>query len=107
MNKGPARDYFNSLIDLAEHEVIARSFALEIAPSTGLRNILVHEYEKVDDSIVYHSIGKVLSCYRQYLKELSAYLDCGRLLMSIHFMRRCSSSRCRLHNLRGLQLGKG
>lgn len=76
LNKGPASDYFNSFIDLAENDIIETSFALEIAPSTGLRNILVHEYEKVDDVIVYHSIRKILSHYRHYLKAISERFDC-------------------------------
>lgn len=73
---GPARDYFNSFLDLAENQVLEMDFALKIAPSTGLRNILVHEYEKIDDGIVFQSIANILSYYRQYLKIISDYLDC-------------------------------
>jgi len=51
-------------------------FALTIAPSTGLRNILVHEYAKIDDTIVYHSIADTLKHYGRYVKEIAAYLDC-------------------------------
>lgn len=50
--------------------------ALEIAPSTGLQNILVHEYTKIDDSIVYNSITNVLAYYCQYLKKIATYLEC-------------------------------
>ena len=74
---GPSKDYFNSFIDLAENGIITMDFALSIAPSTGLRNILVHEYQKIDDSIVFHSIQNVLNYYRHYIKAISDYLDCG------------------------------
>jgi uncharacterized protein YutE (UPF0331/DUF86 family) len=46
-------------------------FAASIAPSTGLRNRLVHEYEEINDEIVFNSIGKVLDMYKNYLKLIS------------------------------------
>lgn len=72
----PAQDYFNSFIDLAENDVLDMDFALEIAPSTGLRNILVHEYQQIDDKIVFNSIQKVLIFYMQYIEIISKYLGC-------------------------------
>ena len=76
LSKGPAKDYFNSFIDLADNQVIEMDFALKLAPSTGLRNILVHEYEKIDDQIVFKSITNVLTFYRQYLQVIAEYLGC-------------------------------
>jgi uncharacterized protein YutE (UPF0331/DUF86 family) len=76
IGKGPARDYFNSFLDLAENQVLEMDFALKIAPSTGLRNILIHEYEKIDDGIVFQSIANILTYYLQYLKTISEYLGC-------------------------------
>lgn len=70
-----ATDYFNSFIELAENNIISMDFALKIAPSTGLRNILVHEYQKVDDEIVYNSITDVLHCYKNYIRLISEYLN--------------------------------
>ncbi len=77
LSKGPAKDYFNSFIDLADNQVIETDFALKLAPSTGLRNILVHEYEKIDDRIVFKSITNVLIYYRQYLQIIAEYLGCS------------------------------
>ncbi len=68
--KYPAADYFNSFIELIELGVLEEDFANNIAPSTGLRNRLVHEYEKVDDRIVYESIEKVYNYYIEYLKKI-------------------------------------
>lgn len=62
----PASDYFNSFLDLGEAGVLDRVFAVSIAPSTSIRNRLVHEYEKTDDRIVFASIPKFLDLYRQY-----------------------------------------
>jgi uncharacterized protein YutE (UPF0331/DUF86 family) len=72
--KPPAADYFNSFIDLGECDVIDRTFAVEIAPSTGLRNRLVHEYEKINDEIVYRSIEKVCKMYGNYMVLINKFL---------------------------------
>lgn len=74
--KGPSRDYYNSFIDLAENNVIDMEFAVRIAPSTGLRNILVHEYQKIDDEIVFNSINNVKKYYLEYIDVISKYLGC-------------------------------
>ena len=71
-----ASDYFNSFIDIAELNVIPVEFALQIAPSTGLRNILVHEYEEIDDTIVYRSIDMCLKHYLKYMDLVNKYLGC-------------------------------
>jgi uncharacterized protein YutE (UPF0331/DUF86 family) len=74
--KGPAKDYFNTFIDLAELNVLKADFALKIAPSTGLRNILVHEYQEIDDETVYRSIVNIKIYYAQYIQAISNYLGC-------------------------------
>jgi len=74
-NKG-ANDYFNSFIDIAELDIIPVEFALKVAPSTGLRNILVHEYEAIDDEIVYNSMNVCLICYLEYIDLINRYLKC-------------------------------
>lgn len=76
INKGPAKDYFNSFIELAENNIIDMDFALQIAPSTGLRNILVHEYNKINDDIVFNSIVNIIKYYKRYFEEISKYLGC-------------------------------
>lgn len=71
----PAADYFNSFIDLIELKVLEKEFAYNIAPSTGIRNRLVHEYEKINDKIVYESIDKTNNYYLEYMKNILYYLD--------------------------------
>jgi uncharacterized protein YutE (UPF0331/DUF86 family) len=67
---------FNSFIDLAENNVLDMEFALKIAPSTGSRNILVHEYQKIDDEIVFKSIDNIFRYYLVYIGIISSYLRC-------------------------------
>lgn len=76
MNKPAPKDYFNSFIELGEADVFPMTFVLAIAPSTGLRNILVHEYQKVDNQMVYHSVRKVRELYAEYMEKLVRFLEC-------------------------------
>ncbi len=75
MDRAPAADYFNSFIELIEIGVLDEEFAYQIAPSTGLRNRLVHEYEKIDNNIVYKSIDKTYNYYIKYMKRIVGYID--------------------------------
>lgn len=50
-------------------------FALKIAPLTGLRNVIVHEYQKINDRIVHKAIGDTLACYKSYMKYINEYLN--------------------------------
>lgn len=75
LDRGPTADYFSSFIELAEAGVIPMEFALEIAPSTGLRNVIVHEYQKIDDRLVYRSIKETLKYYFKYLQLITDYIS--------------------------------
>lgn len=68
-------DYYSSFIKMAEAKVFPMEFALEIAPSTGLRNIIVHEYQAIDDRMVYVSIRSIMKCYLKYMDYLEKYLE--------------------------------
>ncbi len=54
----------NKLIKMEE-------FAKDIAPSTGIRNRLVHEYEKVDNRVVYQNLDKLIDYYLKYIKYIN------------------------------------
>jgi len=69
-NHAPASDYFNSFLDMAELGFLEEGFALAIAPSTSIRNRLVHEYEKTDDRIVFASLPKFVDMYRKYVSSI-------------------------------------
>jgi uncharacterized protein YutE (UPF0331/DUF86 family) len=75
LKRPPASDYFNSFIDLAECGVLEDSFATKIAPSTGLRNRLIHEYEAINDWIVFESIDETIEQYTLYMKEINKYIN--------------------------------
>jgi uncharacterized protein YutE (UPF0331/DUF86 family) len=66
--------YRDTFLRLADHDVYPRAFAEQIAPSAGLRNILVHDYNDVDRRIVYDSIGTCLAQYHDYVEAVDAFL---------------------------------
>ncbi|MFN2341136.1 MAG: DUF86 domain-containing protein [Halanaerobium sp.] len=70
----PPADYYTSFVKLSDCQILDKKFAKEIAPSAGLRNRLVHEYEEIDDQIVYKSIQKTIKSYKKYIKEIENYL---------------------------------
>ena len=70
----PPKNYFESFIILAELEVIDRELAKKLAPSAGMRNRLVHEYEEIDDKIVYENIPEAIVMYNKYITQVEAYL---------------------------------
>lgn len=58
-------DFRESFLLLVKAKVYPKGFAQKIANSVGLRNILVHQYRKLDEKIFYASIK---DCLRQYPK---------------------------------------
>jgi len=72
--KPPPKDSYSSFLKGAEIGLYPQEFAKKIAPSTGERNIIVHEYEDIDDRMVYHSIGDFLRMYHEYINYLRGQL---------------------------------
>lgn len=67
----PAQDYFSSFLELVDLEILPEEFARDIAPSTGIRNRLVHKYEKVNDKVVYQNLDKLIKYYLDYIKYVN------------------------------------
>jgi len=55
--------------------VLPRALAVRLASTTGLRNRLVHGYEKVEHQIVHRSLKSLIRDYRQYLVKMSDYVQ--------------------------------
>ena len=45
------------------------------AKSSGMRNRLVHQYEAIDNELVFKAIPIALSQFPLYLKQITDYLD--------------------------------
>lgn len=68
-------DYFQSFIKLGELGVIPVKLAKELAPSAGLRNRLVHEYDNIDNSIVLAAVAMADDLYPKYIKVVEDHTE--------------------------------
>lgn len=71
----PPKNYFESFIKLSELGVLDRVLADKLAPSTGMRNRLVHEYDEIDDKIVYDGIPQAIDLYKIYISKIEKYIN--------------------------------
>lgn len=69
------RMHEDTFLRLADLSVLPAALAKEIAPSAGLRNVLVHEYDRVDPRQVYESVGQALAQYARYCDALLKFLE--------------------------------
>ncbi len=69
------RGYEDTFYVLAELGVYDQTFAKKIAPSAGLRNRLVHEYNDTEEEIIYHSIGDALKDYAAYCGYILKFVE--------------------------------
>lgn len=67
-------NYFTSFIMLGKAGVIPNDFAKKIAPSTSLRNILVHEYQNLDLEKFKKSLKYGLKYYQLYAEYIQKFL---------------------------------
>ena len=71
----PPKDYYQSFIKLGHLDVINKNLTEKLAPLTGLRNRLVHEYEEINDKVVFESIPTALKLYKEYITVIEKYLE--------------------------------
>lgn len=68
-------DFQSTFAVLAHNDILNESFAKKIAPAVGLRNILVHRYEKIDKDLFLSSVVKEKNDFKEYLKEMGKYIE--------------------------------
>ena len=67
-------DYFRSFIEVGRQGIIPLPLAERLAPSTGLRNRLIHEYDAIDDQRVLDALPKAVEEYREYVEAVHSWL---------------------------------
>lgn len=67
------KSYKETFLRLSEFEIYPEDFGKSIAKSVGTRNILIHEYNKIDYSQIYSSISDCLKDYHQYCEYILKY----------------------------------
>ena len=68
-------DYYESFVKIGELGIISSDLAERVAPSAGLRNRLVHEYDMLDHEIVLKSVATAEELFSIYVKEINEYLS--------------------------------
>lgn len=74
-NANPPTDYYESFVRMGELGILSLDLSKKLASSTGLRNKLVHEYEKIDDHLLYLEAKKNLNNYMKYVKFINNCLE--------------------------------
>ena len=67
-------EYYGGFLKVGQLGVLTADLAGALAPSAGLRNRLVHEYETIDDAKVLASVGGLLQLYARYIHAVESYL---------------------------------
>ena len=67
-------DYFGGFVKLGQLDILSEELAGALAPSAGLRNRLVHEYDTLDDAKVLAAVGTILDLYPRYIQAIEAAL---------------------------------
>lgn len=68
-------DYFESFMDAGKLKIIPTGLAEKLAPSAGLRNRLVHEYDLLEHSKVLDAVRTAIKLYPLYVKEIEDYIN--------------------------------
>jgi uncharacterized protein YutE (UPF0331/DUF86 family) len=68
----PPDDSYGSFIQAGELGILSPGLAEKLAPSAGLRNRLVHEYDRLDHSEILKAVAIAESLYSRYIDEISA-----------------------------------
>ena len=69
-----ASTYRDSFALAAEAGVLSPQLAERLAPSAGLRDVLVHEYARVDLALVARGLDLARADYRTYVREVARAL---------------------------------
>ena len=67
-------DYQSTFVTLGENKIIDMEFALRIAPAVGLRNLIVHRYEKVNLRKMIDDMKNEISDFVEYLAQIGKFL---------------------------------
>jgi uncharacterized protein YutE (UPF0331/DUF86 family) len=67
-------DFRQSFLLMADLGIYPKDFAQEIAKSVGIRNILVHQYRKLDERLFNESIKDCLEQYTKYCSYVISFL---------------------------------
>ena len=69
-NEPPPTTYSSAFQRAGELGLIERKLSENLAQAAGMRNILVHGYEEIDNHLVHSTIPDALKYFNQFIKEM-------------------------------------
>ncbi len=69
------RGYEDTFYILSQLGIYSEEFAKQIAPSAGLRNRLVHEYNNTRQDIIYKSVREAIEQYVKYCDSILKFIE--------------------------------
>lgn len=69
------RSYEDTFYILSQLGIYGEEFAKQIAPSAGLRNRLVHEYNNTRQDIIYKSVSEAVKQYVKYCDSILKFTE--------------------------------
>lgn len=67
-------DYRSTFAAAADAGAFGPGLAARLAPSVGLRNVLIHDYTDTDLGILVASVPRALTDYRDYVTSVAQFL---------------------------------
>lgn len=68
-------DAYGSFVGLGDAGVLDGGLATRLAPSAGLRNRLVHEYNGLDDFKVHGAMAEALDGFAEFVEQVERFLE--------------------------------
>ncbi len=68
-------DYFRSFIALGEAGIVEATLARDLAPAAGLRNRIVHEYDDLDEALVFQAAQAAPARFGAYVVAVERFLE--------------------------------
>jgi uncharacterized protein YutE (UPF0331/DUF86 family) len=75
----PPDDYYTSFMEAGRFGILPAELAERLAPSAGLRNRLVHEYDRIDSRIILEATKTARDLYSQYVIEINRFLKLAQV----------------------------
>ena len=75
LGENQIEDYSDIIDKLGERNILPSEFAQSIRGMVGLRNILVHEYTRLDIKIIYDILQNQLEDFYMFTKHINQFLN--------------------------------
>ena len=71
---GVPSDYRDSFKRAGDAGILPSDLVKELLPAPGLRNRIVHQYDVLDDALVFKGLGLALALFPKYIEKIRLYL---------------------------------